>query len=254
MPSPFPGMNPYLEAAHWAGVHHWLITELAIALYSQLSPDYYAAVEVRIYEMTDFEAGLLSTPDPGPQPAPIHPAQSSAVTAPIAVLLPTLQTFREGYLEVRKVVTHQVITVIELLSPPNKQPGKGRSQYAQKRQDILASQTHLVEIDLLRKGKSMAFSSAATPTHYRILVSQSQRRPRADLYGFNLQEMIPTFPLPLTGEDAEPMINLKTYLDNLYDLGRYELQIDYVQEPPQPKLADADRQWCNSILQQNAPS
>jgi Protein of unknown function (DUF4058) len=253
-------MNPYLESpSGWAGVHHWLITELARALGLLLPANYYVAVEERVYDISDAESTLIGIPDNAVAKRNVAPPPGSfqgpiaTLSQPTTVILPSPISINEGYLEVRKAGTHQVITVIEILSPTNKQ-GEGRIKYEEKRQDILASQTHLVEIDLLRKGKSMAFSSATTPTHYRILVSQSQRRPRADLYGFNLQEMIPTFPLPLTGEDAEPMINLKTYLDNLYDLGRYELQLDYVQEPPQPKLADADRQWCNSILQQNAPS
>ncbi|MEQ8961940.1 MAG: DUF4058 family protein, partial [Coleofasciculus sp. C2-GNP5-27] len=33
MPSPFPGMNPYLENPElWPEVHHWLITAIAESL------------------------------------------------------------------------------------------------------------------------------------------------------------------------------------------------------------------------------
>ena len=59
---------------------------------------------------------------------------------------------RETYLEVRETRTDYVLTVLELLSPTNKRPGCGRRLYEDKRMEVLASRTHLVEIDLLRAG------------------------------------------------------------------------------------------------------
>jgi hypothetical protein len=51
MLSPFPGMNPYLEApALWSEVHSWLIVELARMLNQRITPRYRAAVEKRVYE------------------------------------------------------------------------------------------------------------------------------------------------------------------------------------------------------------
>ncbi|HAX87440.1 MAG TPA: hypothetical protein DCY91_14550, partial [Cyanobacteria bacterium UBA11370] len=40
-------------------------------------------------------------------------------------------------------------------------------------------------------------------SHYRILVSNSDRRPEADLYAFNLQDAIPSFLLPLRGGEFD---------------------------------------------------
>ncbi|WP_225886917.1 DUF4058 family protein [Nodosilinea nodulosa] len=58
-----------------------------------------------------------------------------------------------------------------------------------------------MEIDLLRAYDPMAMhpidTGAASTARYRILVSRSEYRPRADLYEFFLQEPIPEFPLPL---------------------------------------------------------
>jgi Protein of unknown function (DUF4058) len=258
MPSPFPGMNPYLELpAGWTGIHHWLITGLASSLGVLLPPHYYVAVEERVYEISDAESALIGIPDhaiartTAATPRPTQQQGNVAtLSQPTTVILPMPIGIKESYLEVRKAGTHQVVTVIEVLSPTNKQ-GEGRSKYEEKRQTVLASSAHLVEIDLLRQGKPMAFSGAIAPTHYRILVSRSQRRPKADLYGFNLQDLMPIFAMPLAGNDAEPAINLKTMLDQLYDLGRYDLQIDYTQAPTAPKLSDADRDWCDQILQQN---
>ena len=38
MPSPFPGMDPYLEGARWMGVHGQLIAEIARQLAPLLRP------------------------------------------------------------------------------------------------------------------------------------------------------------------------------------------------------------------------
>jgi hypothetical protein len=257
MPSPFPGMNPYLESC-WPGVHHWFITELARCLNANLSPNYYAAVEVRIYETTDSgaaESALIGIPDTVlvPRPVNAHPHRSAVATLiePVMVTVPMPEVCQEGYLEIREAGTHQVITVLEILSPKNKQPGQGRGKYEEKRQQILASQTHLVEIDLIRKFKPMAFVGPPIKQHYRILVSRAKQRPKAALYGFNLQDAIPIFPLPLRAGEPELPIDLKPLLDHLYDAGAFSLQVDYSQDPPAPKLAAEDAEWCDRILQQN---
>lgn len=48
MPSPFPGMDPYLEAPDvWPGVHHALATEIRTQLNRTLPGPYYADLEMR---------------------------------------------------------------------------------------------------------------------------------------------------------------------------------------------------------------
>ncbi len=253
-------MNPYLEAPPgWTGVHHWLITELARSLGGSLPPNYYVAVEERVYEVNDAESALIGIPDDviarrSMQAQPTAPVESNVATLsqPTTVVLPMSFTVKEGYLEIRKIGIDQVITVIEVLSPTNKQ-GEGRTQYETKRQNILAANCHLVEIDLLRKGQSMDFSSTAPATHYRILVSRTPDRPKADLYSFNLQDLIPIFPIPLEADDPAPAIDLKALIDGFYDIGRFAMQIDYTREPPSPKLLEADRDWCDRIFQEPPP-
>jgi hypothetical protein len=261
MPSPFPGMNPYLESPQgWAGIHHWLITELARSLGEQLPPHYYVAVEERVYDVNDPESALIGVPDnsiirtaASTTPDPILLAQQSVtgslatLSQPTSVILPIPIEVKTGYLELRLAQSHEVITIIEILSPVNKQ-GDGRTQYETKRQRILTSSAHLVEIDLLRKGKALAFTSTVPATHYRILVSQSNSRPRADLYGFNLQDAFPIFPIPLQGDDQAIPINLKRLVDNLYELGRYNLRCDYAKAPPEPVLNPTDDEWCDRLL------
>jgi Protein of unknown function (DUF4058) len=244
----FPGMNPYLEDPEiWVELHSWLIVQLARSLNPQLTPKYRAAVEKRVYA----DAILVGIPDDsvfakGKTQPDIDTATLTAVT-PQRVTVPMMEEVRESYLEIREVATGQVVTVIELLSPKNKRPGEGLSHYNAKRNQILNSATHLIEIDLLRSGESPPILEAAV-SDYRILVSRSQIRPGADLYPFNLGDPIPVFPLPLEIGDHEPLINLEALLDQVYEEAALDLAIDYTC-PPRVKLNDTDWGWVQSRLQ-----
>ncbi len=262
MPSPFPGMNPYLETPElWTEVHHLLIGILAETLNPQLLPRYRAAIEKRIYQMNGEDALLVGIPDVtiersrtgskqssrSANPSPLA-ATVTSPTTPISVTVPMPIEIREGYLEIRDLATKEVITVVEVLSPTNKRSGKGRDTYEAKRREVLASRTHLVEIDLLRAGEPMPVSGGAD-RNYQILVSRGDRRPWAELYAFGLQDPIPTFPLPLKVQDAEPMIDLHHLLDIIYDRSGYEFVIDYSREPV-PPLAESAMIWANELLRQ----
>lgn len=141
---------------------------------------------------------------------------------------------RETYLEVRAVTTNEVVTVFEILSPTNKCPGAGRDQYLRKRRVILSSLTHLVEIDLLRGGEAMPLQRRTGTSDYQIMISRAAQRPRAVLLAFNMQQPIPTFPLPLYPGDSEPAVDLNRILHNLYDRRSYDLRLNYhvAAEPP----------------------
>ncbi|HEY9751411.1 MAG TPA: DUF4058 family protein, partial [Coleofasciculaceae cyanobacterium] len=191
MPSPFPGMDPYLEDAFiWREVHNRLVVAIANDLGARLRPKYYAAIETRTYLEDESDGVLVGIPD---AIVFASTAQSEAATATLATVeLPALQPQRvqllepiavkERFLEVRTVKTHEVVTVIEVLSPKNKR-GDGRISYLKKRQAIFESQTHLVEIDLLRAFQPMPVSGAKGLWDYRILVSDAAQRPYAALYG-----------------------------------------------------------------------
>jgi Protein of unknown function (DUF4058) len=257
MPSPFPGMNPYLEQPDlWAGVHHWLINAIARSLGKQLRPKYFVAVEERAYLDVEDSTTLVGIPDDlivqvsGKVSTPSAIAVAPPPVQPIKVTLPIPETYTEGYLEIRQVGTGHVVTVIEVLSPKNKRTGEGRKQYEEKRNTVLDSSTHLVEIDLLRKGQPMPFSAPNfIKSHYRILVSRSDRRPQADLYAFNLPDAIPAFPIPLQADDAEPLLDLQALLQEVYDQAGYDLRLDY-QSQPELGLNEGDRLWVQDWLAQ----
>ncbi|MCG6134439.1 MAG: DUF4058 family protein [Nostoc sp. LLA-1] len=259
MPSPFPGMNPYLEhPGVWPGVHHLLISEIARFLSPQLRPKYRVAVEVRMYESSGENALLVGIPDVIVQYSQSTKNQETKSVAvadpspqPVKVKIPTPEIIKEGYLEVREVGTEEVVTTIEILSPTNKRTGKGRHMYEEKRQHVLGSRTNLVEIDLLRTGEPMSFFDSNIESHYRILVCRGNSRPYADLYAFNLQDVIPSFSLPLRVGDSEPVIDLQTLLNGVYDISGYDLVIDYSKEII-PPLSEVDSGWVDGLLREQA--
>lgn len=250
-------MNPYLEMREfWPEVHHLLISILAETLNPQLLPKYRVAIEKRVYQMNGDDALFVGIPDvtverssTATKESEFNVAVATPPSTPVTVTVPVPLELREGYLEVLQVATKEVVTVIEVLSPSNKRPGKGRETYEEKRREVLGSRTHLVEIDLLRDGEPMPVSGSNIQGNYTILVSRSDRRPRADLYVFNLQDLIPTFPLPLRSEDAQPMIDLHSCLDLIYDRAGLAFAIDYSREPL-PALAPTNMEWIDALLRE----
>jgi Protein of unknown function (DUF4058) len=119
MPSPFPGMDPYLESPKfWSELHNRLMVAIADDLAPKLRPRYRVAIEQRVYLSNTNEDGLLvGIPDvtvsdrgnPGGSVATVVSASSK----PIAISLPLPEEIRESYLEVREVSSGQVITAIE---------------------------------------------------------------------------------------------------------------------------------------------
>lgn len=261
MPTPFPGMDPYLEKpTGWSNVHTRLIVALADNLTAKIRPRYYVSVEERTYLLQSDEMDKIMRPDVGivRESAPIYEAalagtavspllEAQPTARPITVTLPMPEEVRERFLEVRLVDDGRLVTAVEILSPTNKQSGKGRQLYAEKRQAILESETHLVEIDLLRAGKPPEFIPASQLSHYYILVSRAEQRPSATLIPFAVQQSIPTFRLPLLPGDDEPEVDLGQILHALYDRAGFDLRIDYKQAP-EPPFAEKDTAWIDALL------
>jgi len=259
MSSPFPGMDPYLEHPDfWAEVHSRLIVAIANFLVPRIRPKYRVAIEKRVYEASETDGNnLLVVEIPGattnyqPTNPELHKsnvAVASPVLQPVTVTLPMPRLIKQSYLEVQELATGQVVTAIEILSPVNKRVGEERAMYLKKRQRILGSLTNLVEIDLLRGWHPMPTLKNDLQTDYRILVSREACRPQAALYGFSLTEPIPTFSLPLRSEDIEPVLDLQTLLNKIYDQGGYDYVIDYSRDPV-PPLSKEDATWVNDLLQ-----
>ncbi|MCC6036913.1 MAG: DUF4058 family protein [Armatimonadetes bacterium] len=264
MPNPFPGMNPYLERRDiWPDFHHRLITAIADALSPQVEPRYYVAVEQRTYILPVEDGEQIIRPDvavvattPEPEPSggvAVAVATETAVTTETAVeittvTLPLYERVRESYLEIRDAETHEVVTVIEVLSPSNKVPGQGRLEYEAKRRQVLMTLTSLVEIDLLRVGEPMPMKPVPK-SYYRILVRRGWEGNKGIVYAFGLRHPIPEIPVPLRQGEKEAKLNLNPLLSDIYDRARYHLRLNY-RQPPDPPLPPDDMAWVQKILKE----
>lgn len=248
MPYSFPGMNPWLERPGlWGSIHARLIVALADDLNSHLPPQYQAEVEETVYVATVHASAVLGRPDVTVHTVSEAPATYAAARAaqPVVVEVPQREEITHRWLEVRVLPSGEIVTVVEILSPVNKRPGEGREKYEHKRNGILNSPAHFVEIDLLRDGPPLPihWRGEQRLSHYRILVSRAPQRPRAELYPFDVRDPIPDFLCPLRESDAELNVDLGKLLRELYDRARYAQTIDYTLDPD-PPLSAEDLEWA----------
>ena len=249
MPTPFPGMDPYLEDPKlWPDVHNSLIA----AIRDELAPRYFVGLEERVYRFDPTDSGKIGVADVVVAGTERTASESQVVPSRsgrnvLKVKLPTLDTITETYLKVWEVRTNRLVTLIEVLSPTNKISGAGRRSYLKKRANVLASRSHFIEIDLLRAGRPMPLQRATIPTDYRILLSRESVRPNADLHVSRLREPIPTIPLPLLPADQELQADLGRILHSLYERARYDLRLDY-ETFAVPPLSEADSDWARRLI------
>ncbi len=254
MPSPVPGMNPYLEQPDvWHDFHQRFVPRIAESLATPIRPGYITKVDEHVYihELPGDERMLLGRPDIAVAHSGQRQANTAvvhAVDAPAFGVIPLgIDAVHESFIEIRDRETREVVTVIELLSPTNKTPGADREQYVGKRIAILACNTHLVEIDLVRGGERMPVHDLPA-CDYVVLVSRSYERPRVELWPFTLREPLPLIPVPLRMGDRDATLDLGRLFQEQFDAAGYE---DYVyRNSPQPPLGRSDAEWTS---QQIAP-
>ena len=233
--------------------------EIADYMNPILRPKYRMSMEQRVYtqnnddhslELVGIPDNVVFTPSSNPSETSSHVAVAPPKVEPLTVSTPQPETVKEWYLQVKNVETQEVVTVIEILSPKNKKVGEGRNKYLKKREQVLMSLTHLIEIDLLKKGEIMPMNIDDTiKSDYRIIISRSDRRPQAELYAFNLAQEIPSIPLPSKPEDEAPLIPLQELLHSIYEKVSYDLAINY-QKQPLEDLSENEQLWINNLSQQ----
>lgn len=241
MPSPFPGMDPYLEGDEWTSFHTSLTTEIARQLTPRLRPKY-VALPQRRFDRVDEGAVAVETvyPDVGVAQVGSTANESLGQTAPAGPCV--LETVMEAraphtWVEIRDVAGRSLVTCIEILSPWSKR-GQGREEYRDRRNKLLRSSSHLVEIDLLRRGKRVPMKSPLPPASYYVFVSRSEQRPMLHVWPIGLDHRLPTFPVPLLTGDADVGLDLQLCVQNVYDLGGFDLVLDYSKPPAVPLTAD----------------
>ncbi|HMQ30498.1 MAG TPA: DUF4058 family protein [Chloroflexaceae bacterium] len=255
MQSPFPGMDPYLEAPSlWPDVHHRLITAIGDQIQGRLGPGYAAVitpyVTLESIEIAPVRRAIV--PDVGIVESPAGDAGGVAVAiAPppirgrVTMTVPT----RYARLEIRTVNGDELVTAIELLSPANKRPGQdGAEVYEHKRQELFKTAAHLLEIDLLRAGNRPQVRAQLPPAPGFISLSRAELRPEVDIWPVTWQEPIPVVAVPLRHPDPDVPLDLSACLRAIYASARYERRVDYTAPPPPPEPPPEEAAWLDGLL------
>jgi len=275
MPSPFPGMDPYLEAPDiWPDFHNALAAEIRGELNHALPGPYYARLEMRpeVGIVEDEDGSRPITPDvvvlrhPRPAPAGGGVAVLDRPRREIAQGIElTLhgEAIRHNFIEIRDAKHgHKLITLIEILSPSNKRRGPDREAYRKKQGEVLDSDSNLIELDFLRAGdrvlpnaEIVAFLSQFNPSpDYLVLVSRAWRRVDAgmgyEVFPRGLHEWLPCIPVPLREGEPEVPLDLQFVANRAYEGGPYARgAVDYTR-PPEPPLTGPDVGWAEALIRE----
>jgi hypothetical protein len=257
MPSPFPGMDPFLEGYLWPDVHNALANKIRQILAPRLRPRYMVRIEIYVVEDTapESEIGIMY-PDvevmlsrPSNPPAPDLPSSSVPLTraTPAALAIPVLDPIdvRVPTVEIREVASNQLVTCIEILSPVNKRE-PGLAIYRQKRQRLYHAGVHLLEIDLLRRGTRPLLHPRVPESAYLIALTRAQSGTTA-IWPLGVRDALPDVPIPLHPPDADSVLELGPALAAIYDEAGYDLSIDYHDQPPPPPLSADDAAWVRTL-------
>lgn len=263
MPSPFPGMDPYLEdSILWSGVHQRLITYSCAELNRVLPAGYVADISERLYVLQpEVERNIypdvvvlekLSTPRDGD--AGVAGATTAVADPPLLLTIEPVEV-REVFIQILSLrEANRVVTVIEVLSPSNKTAGnEGRQLYLTKQREILESQTHLIEIDLLRQGEHTvalpreALLQRDIQWDYLVCLHRGGQGRRYEVWPIRLRQRLPRIWVPLSEGDPDVVLDLQKVFDRCYDEGAYARLVDYRREPAIP-LKGNDAEWATALL------
>lgn len=258
MPSPFPGMDPYLEGYLWPDVHHSLATQIRDQLAPYLRPRYVARIEIQVVvdEAPQSEVGIMypdveivrSQPEP-----PVRSGRGGVLVAEVPVATPASITVQLPAVEVRLATVsiydtahNQLVTSIEILSPVNKHE-PGLTKYRAKWQQLRAAHVHLLEIDLLRRGQRSLVYHRIPESRYRISLVRAGSS-QVHVWTLQLSDPLPTVPVPLRDPDPDLHLDLGLALHTIYERAAYDLSVNYTEAPPPPALTDAEQQWLQTQL------
>ncbi len=264
MPSPFPGMDPFIEdRGLWPDFHDDLIAEIKRSLATRLPERYFVQTGERAYVVlagTDQKETSPIYPDLGVEKAS-RGAPRSGNTGDVAVAEPALEPgvvtmrafieehFREIFIEIYEAEpATRLVTCIEVLSPSNKRRGKkGWKLYLRKRNALLLSKANLVEIDLVRGGRRMPMVEPWPASPYYLLVGRARQVPYCRVWPAHFQQPLPEIPVPLAPPDADLPLALQPMIEAVYDRSRYARRLDY-RKPLTPPLSPEEIAWLAERL------
>lgn len=226
MPSPFPGMDPYLEAEGlWPAFQH----QFVLCLYQMLLPGLVDRYRARV-------------------------CQRHYRTEQVLFTSIRREDHSEDYLEIRRRGDGRLVTVLEIVSPANKTTDQGRAAYLVKRREARSQGASIVEIDLVLQGRPLLdYSRESLPEcDYVISVTRASQPDPFEVFHSTLQTRLPRFRLPLASDESDIVFDLHTAFARCYDQEGFAERIDYRGDPPTP-LDDRDRLWLRELLAKRRP-
>lgn len=253
MPSPFPGMDPYLEGSEWTSVHTELSSEIARQLAPKLRPKYIVRTTRRFVTEMPEDVSILAG-DIYPDVSVFEIAYPGGMgESGVAIAQPPLQLATviparvpHVTIEIRDVANRELVTAIEVLSATNKR-GEGYREYLDKRRRLLLSTAHLMEIDLLRTGRRVPMQKPLPRAPYFVFLSRAERRPIVEVWPIQLNMRLPVVPVPLLAGDPDVALDLQLALNTVYDALNYDLSVDYTR-PPEVPLEGEAAAWAAELL------
>ncbi|MDX2140199.1 MAG: DUF4058 family protein [Chloroflexota bacterium] len=259
--NPYQGVNAHLQSyfqqrGGWESFHVAFNVYLRDTLQS-LIPDGYFVMNERSLQINaiDLGGGRGRQIDLRPDIAVFKPVGAlPPVAAPAAVatpnrVIPLIDTlvdvedeFLSGIVIYRAAQDGDLgspITRLESLSPSNKPPGSNYPQYRAKRDALLKSGIHLIEIDFLHERRFPVDTIPSYPqrepgaTPYNILVDVAARTSNLGEslhYGFVIDTPIPIIPVPLVEQSIA--LNLNDVYNHVFATNpAYGALLDYTQPP-----------------------
>ncbi len=217
------GVNPHLNSrlqtpesnmypAIFSSFHATFIVHIADALNDALPPDYVAHNEASL-QVRGIDEGLDLDPDER-----LH----------AVVIRRLVNQYGPGH----------IVTRIELLSPSNTLGRVNHKTYTERRLNTLRGGVPLVEVDFLHESRSSFIAMPIYPgephsSPYTIIVYNPRsnfRQGSSLVYGFRVDEPIPTIPLPLVGE-AQLMFDFDQVYQHSLTSRRWHLFVDQTIAP-----------------------
>jgi hypothetical protein len=253
MTSPFPGVDPYVEAeGYWPDFHSSFMNCWREALNDVLPNHYDARIEERLNlvelpaeKVKRIEPDVVITGRGSSSPGVVAVPAGIGVLEPVTIPLIIEEETRETFIEIRRHPERSVVATLELLSPANKEE-PGRRSYLDKRNALLHAGIHMVELDLLLGGRRLPLSGDYPTGNDFALVSHAARRPNCSVYAWTIQQRLPVIPIPLQDPDPDVWIDLAAVFALAFKRGRYDRAIDYAAVPAL-SLPRAELEWVRQV-------
>lgn len=259
MPSPFPGMDPFLDSQdYFPSLHSSMITYLQEILQERLPEGYYATSRERVWIDTsrrwiepDIQVGRTSK-----KPKKTPAAAVASLVKPVIVTIPHDEHV-EPFLEVfkKRGDKKRLVCTIEILSVTNKMPGgKGQKLYRRKQCEVLERKIHLVEVDLPRTGNhstAVALDWAQEKTgefDYHVCNRRFNRFEEFEVYRILMRQSLPTIAVPLLPADGDINVDLQAIFRRAYEAGAYQRALDYRTDPVEPPVTAEQDEWIRGVL------